>query len=100
MPRKTAVKSLSASAKLIKAAHAPTPAEEREAAFQHIAAQISEFFDAGYLVVSWVENGETMSMDVAVGNKFAAQGMIQEAAEKMSMDEVDLDDYGDGLEEV
>jgi len=93
MARKVTAKPLSAKAQLIKkmvtAAHAPTPAEERERAFQHIAAQISEYFDAAYLTVSWMENGETFAMDVALGNKYAAHGMVKEAAAKIEAIEVD-----------
>jgi hypothetical protein len=83
--------------KLVKAACAPTTPAGREAAFQHILAQVSEFFESGFVIVSWTENGETFSLRRGIGNRFAVDAMVQSAADELVCGEPDDSDDDDEL---
>jgi hypothetical protein len=96
MPRKLEAKRTSA-----KKAARPTAAEvlahmqeieSREHAFNSVCVKLAEFFDAGYIVGTWTQGGETFTMDKPIGNKYAVQGLVQEAANKYVCDDAEEDE--------
>lgn len=54
----------------------------REQAFNHICAQLSEFFDSSFVIVTWTEEGQTNKIERAMGNNYAVTGMLQDASER------------------
>jgi len=56
------------------------PEVSRQQAFDHIVNQMTEFFDAGVVSVTWQENGQTCQLAQDVGNKFAVTGLVEDLA--------------------
>lgn len=85
----------SAENRAVRRAVAGTRVTTREEAFNQVLQKLEQFFDAAYVTVTWVDKGETFSLDGSTGNKYAVTALVQSAAEKAGpdgMDEVDTDD--------
>ena len=55
-----------------------TPPASRQQVFNDVCAKLTEFFDAGIIGVTWVENGETFRLNHELGNKFAVTGLVEQ----------------------
>lgn len=67
----------------------------REQAFNSICAQLSNFFDAGFIIVSWTEEGQTNKIERAMGNNYAITGMLQDASERYVAGDICEDNEGE-----
>ena len=55
-----------------------SPPASRQQVFKDVCAKLTEFFDAGIIGVTWVENGETFRLNHELGNKFAVTGLVEQ----------------------
>ncbi len=55
--------------------------KNRELAMVDACKILSEHFDAGFAIVTWEHEGETLRSDLKFGNSYAVEGLLDDARE-------------------
>ena len=53
--------------------------KSREAVMVEVRKLLSEHFDAGFAIVTWEHGGETFQSDLKFGNRYAVEGLLDQA---------------------
>jgi hypothetical protein len=53
--------------------------KSREAVMVEVRKLLSEHFDAGFTIVTWEHEGETLRSDLKFGNHYALSGLLDQA---------------------
>jgi len=53
--------------------------KSREAVMVEVRKLLSEHFDAGFTVVTWEHEGDTLNSEIKFGNRYAIEGLLDQA---------------------
>ncbi len=53
--------------------------KSREVVMTEVRKLLSEHFDAGFAIVTWEHGGETFQSDLKFGNRYAVEGLLDQA---------------------
>jgi hypothetical protein len=53
--------------------------KSREAVMVEVRKLLSEHFDAGFTIVTWEHEGDTLHSEIKVGNRYALDGLLDQA---------------------
>lgn len=66
--------------------------KSREAVMVEVRKLLSEHFDAGFAIVTWEHEGETLRSDLQFGNRYALSGLLDQAHEIINPTDDDDDE--------
>ena len=53
--------------------------KSREAVMVEVRKLLSEHFDAGFTIVTWEHEGDTLHSEIKFGNRYALEGLLDQA---------------------
>jgi hypothetical protein len=63
--------------------------KSREAVMVEVRKLLSEHFDAGFAIVTWEHEGETLNSELKFGNRYAIEGLLDQSSEIINPPQID-----------